>query len=476
MFDLHLDFFSRVRELWPRERFLELGLPGYAVPKGHGGLPVGENFERFEVVARCWMESALLFGYGDLPLPSGASVVIFTWVMPDGLGDWSAQHTVATILKMAMPNLQIELITLVEVNEKRFLSHPDFSAQVLSYSKNDPAYFSSGLIRKLAGASLILQTPTYYPHFEALYEQVKAASYGAYPSCAHVGEYGFINSEWFHPESGNMCMGLHSLEKGLLLHAEISSIDISPVTPFYFAYLVTERGYAIYFHSLLKYKINNTSDIEIVVCNLLAALYAIKNEVWSDYGLKEIIIRDEKNETTISIADSGKRVIIICKTGLSSLDVQKLYLSSENFVGCRGDRSFSETISLDKVFFYDAPIHSLPFLKDLYNVSYFYCLAYPSLHSYLKCLLDKTSPAKLVGNQIAEILFDPSFLCGMKKLFTLLKSDFLFNPTLVNLVKSRIYQHFHPSLKKMEETLFKEFIEGAHSLESIIWKKNLTVL
>lgn len=476
MFDLLLDPLARIREFCPVERFREMGLPGYAVPKGHGGLPDGVRFEQYEKVAKCWMEGALVFGYGDLPLPGGASVVIFTWVMPDGLGDWSAQHTAATILKKAMPNLQIELVTLVEANEKRFLSHPDFPSQVLTYKNKEPAFFSQALLKKLASTSLILQIPTFYPHFNTLFEQIRAASFSTIPTCAHIGEYGFIDSEWFHPQTGNMCMGLHPLEKGLLLHTEISSIDLAIADPFYFAYLVTERGYAIYLHALLKYKLDNTADLKIVICNLLAPLQAIKNEDWTGYGLKEIVIRDALNETTIPIAETGKRLVLECRHGLSSVAVQKLYLSSENFVGCRGDRSFSEVVSLDRFFFYDAPAHSLPFIKDLYDLSCYYCLAYPSLQAYLQTFLDKTTPPKLLGMKIADLLSDPSLFCGMKKLLSHLKSDFLFNPTLVNLVKSRIYHHFYPSLKENEETLFKEFLEGARSLSELIWKKNLMVL
>ena len=225
MINFVLDPLSRVREIWPEEKFRELGLPGYAVPKGHGRLPEGERFEDFERVAAAWMEGARVYGYRDFQVPSGSSIVIFTWVMCDGLGDWSAQHVVASILKKAMPNVRIELVTLVEESEKRFLSHSELPAQVLYYKENGPASFTPTILKKLANATLILQTPTFYPHFNALFEQIKQYTYGTLPTCAHIGEYGFIDSEWYHPNTGNSCMGLHPLEKGLLLHTHISEID-----------------------------------------------------------------------------------------------------------------------------------------------------------------------------------------------------------------------------------------------------------
>jgi hypothetical protein len=477
MHNIIVDHLTRVREVWPVEKFKELGLPGYAIPKKHGTLPSGERFEDFRSVARAWMENALLFQYRDVAIPSGSTLILFTWVMADGLGDWSAQHAAASILQKAMPDLHIELVTLVETSEKKSLHYSDLPCHLLSYTKDKPAIFPSSLLKKMANASLVLQLPTYYPHFTSLVKEIQKVSLGSLPIFAHVGEYGFIDSEWFHPRTGNMCMGIHPLEKGLLLHTTVSSVDVFPSSsPFYFAYLITERGYAIYLHALLKYKIRDNQDLKLIICNPLPLLHALKNENFSNYGVKEIVIQDSQHKTKITLNDEGKVVFIECKQGLSSSDVQKLYLTSENFVGCRGDRSFSEVVSFEKFFFYDAVSHSRPCLQDLYDLSTFYFLAYPSLHHYLKSFLDQTTPADLLGGIIADLLKDPSLYFGMQKLLSFLKNEFLFNPTLVNLVKAKITEHFQPLIKRSEETLFKEFLSGAHSLDEIIWKKNLTEL
>lgn len=474
---LVVDHLTRIRELWPVEKFQELGLPLYVLPKKHGVLPEGQRFDDFASVAKAWMENALLFSYRDVTLPSGSSLILFTWVMPDGLGDWSAAHAAASVLKKAMPDLSIELVTLVETSEKKVLHHPDLPCHILSYTKDQPAYFPPSLIKKMANASLILQLPTFYPHFQSLIKEIEKANFGPMPTFATVGEYGFSNSEWFHPKSGNLCMGIHPLERGLLLHTSVSPVDILPLSsPFYFAYLITERGYAIYLHALLKYKLKDESPIKLIICNPLPLLLALKNENFSQYGVKEVIIQDGLERTRIDLNEEGKELFIEIKHGLSSTDVQKLYLSSENFVGCRGDRSFSEIVLFEKFFFYDAVSHARPTLHDLYDISTFYFLAYPSLHQYIKCFLDQKTPPAILGGIIGDLLSDPSLYFGMQKLLSFLKNECLFNPTLVNLVKAKIQEHFHPLLKRSEETLFKEFLSGAHSLDEIIWKKNLTEL
>jgi hypothetical protein len=366
--------------------------------------------------------------------------------MPGGLGDWSAQHVAADILKKALPNLRLELVTLVDETEKRLLFYRDAKTHLIPCRGKEPLSIPPHIAKKLDEASLILQIPTVHPHFTKGY---------------HIGEYGFIDSEHFHPETNNLCMGLHALEKGLLLYTDLLPTDLIKTTPYYFAYLITKRGYATYLHTLLA---ATKTDLKLIVCNFLPLLEVLKEEEWSGYDLKEIRLRDAAHETRIAIAESGRTLTIECHQNLSSRDVQKLILGAEPFVGCRGDRSFSEVISLERPFFYDPLEHSRPFLHDLVDASKYHCLAYPTLTTYLESLLDRGTPPRLLGKILAEMIFDPAFKCGMQKLISILKTDYLFNPNLVNFVKSKILGD--------DESRFQQFLQGAHSLEELIYGRN----
>ncbi len=471
MLNLLLDPLVRAEELWGEE-LRGFGLPGWAMPKFFGSLPKGGRFGDFECVAARWLEGARLFGYQGCVPRVNSTVVLFTWVMPGGLGDWAAQLATAAILRKGLPDLKIELVTLVEATESRFLRSHDFPNHIIIYKNEEPAHFSNALLKKMSEASLILQIPTHYPHFKLLMDGIRRVSIGQIPVTASIGEYGFIDSEWFHPESGNICMGVHPLERGILLHTEVSAVDALSVAPFYFAYLGSERGYAIYLHALLTHNKGTLSDITLVVCNLLPLLSALKNGDFSGYQLKEIIVHDHEHNTVITLHETGKRLTIEAKHGLSSADVQKLMVSAEDFVGCRGDRSFSEVVTLEKFFFYDPLNHSLPFLHDLKALASHYLLPYPSLSTYIQLLKDNTTPPKILGQIIGESLSDPTLLIGMRKLLYLLRTDFLFNPTLINYVKSKICEYYDPSLKEKEDLFFKEFVQGNHSLQELLCKKN----
>ena len=49
----------------------------------------------------------------------------------------------------------------------------------------------------------------------------------------------------------------------------------------------------------LKYKIKETQDIKLIICNPLPLLKALENENFSKYGVKEIVIQDDQNRTKI---------------------------------------------------------------------------------------------------------------------------------------------------------------------------------
>ena len=471
MINFLLDPLIRAEELWGEE-LREFGLPGFAIPKCFGALPVSGHFGDFERVASKWLEGARLFRYRETCVRAGSSVILFSWVMPGGLGDWADQISAASILKMGIPDLKIELVTLVEESQPRFLRGHDFPNHIIIYRNNEPVHFSNTLLKKLSEASLILQIPTYYPHFQMLIDGIFKLSSGRIPVIASIGGSGSFHSEWFHPMSGNICMGIHPLERGLLLHTDASYVDAMETEPFYFAELESERGYAIYLHALLTSNKDKTNDLKLIVCNQLPLLSALKNQVFSDYGVKEITIEESAKKSVIKLSDSGKIHFIEVKQGLSTFSIQKLIVSAEDFVGCGNNHMLCEVITLEKFFFTDELNHPNLFLNDLKALATHYFPLDPKLATYIDYLSDKITTEKILGNLIGKIVSEDTLLTSMKKLIHLIKADFLFNPTLINYVKSKICEYYDPSLKEKEQLFFKEFLKGQHSLKELLCKKN----
>ena len=133
----------------------------------------------------------------------------------------------------------------------------------------------------LRTSDLVLQLPTFYPFFEELREAVESITFSLPPpKWSSIGEYGFLESKWYHPQSGNRSMGLHFLEKGVMVkplshqtEASFSQLESHELlqwmfntgTPgpqeieqyknehhFYLAYLTSPIGGAVYLHALAK--------------------------------------------------------------------------------------------------------------------------------------------------------------------------------------------------------------------------------
>lgn len=429
-----LDPLTRVKEEYSRERFVNLGIPGYALPKMHSEWPLKPRFDDYKAILHHWVYKAFLHRHPP-SRPSG-SIVLFTWVMADGLGDWSAQMAAADVIKEAYPDLDVRLVTIISETEKASFSHPHYPMHLFRYGEKVPP--------ELLKASLVIQIPTYYPDWETIKPS----------NSITIGEYGFIDSEWFHPQSDALCMGLNSLEKGLLFGKTPAPLPLVPHQ--YFAYLASERGYAVYLHALLASLKQQSFDITLYAANPLPLLKVLETEDFRGYGLSKILFSDGDHQSKKTLAAEGKTLRIFCKKTLPHAETQRLMLSSQPFVGCRGDRSFTEVVAANKLFFYDPRTYMRPFIHDLLDIVSHYLFPYPSLSAYIKTFLNTTTPAKILGHEISELLLDPTTSIGMQKLNALLKEEFTFNPTFKQLLTQ-------PNHNKLDL-----FLENKISLEELL--------
>lgn len=449
---LELDPLSYLKEEFPPERFRRLGVPEYAVPKTHSSFPDKPFFQDKKALLKQWVYNAFLFQYGK-KAPPKATVVLFTWVIPGGFGDLTTQEEVASTISEAFPHLDLQLITLLEEGVEKYPASRHPNQTIIRFKGKNRAPIPLDLLRK---ASLIIQIPTYYPYWDEWKDKLSPGT-----EIVSVGEYGFIDSPDFHPQTGNLCMGLHALEKGLLLPEMPTQTEKACS---YFAYLYSERGFAIYLHAILEREKANDRDIFMTAMPPSPLLAALKNNSWEGYGLKEIVVYDETHSSRMLISQEGtKRLIIQAESFLPKEMIQKHYAHKNNFVGCRGDRSSSEALSGGALFFYEGPDHSLPFLKDLYELARHYLFAYPTLHSYLQSMLDRKTDPKTLGHTIADLLHYQATWEGMKKLSLWIKQNASFKETLKHLVSAKL----NPQ-KGEYEKLFSSFLDGHISLEELL--------
>ena len=450
---LYLDPMDLLFERFPPEELIKHGVAKEDVLEDRFVLPKGPNFSNIEKLLHHYTLKATLRKFDNLPIPDGEKILLFTYVIPSGLGDLSMQLYLKKYLQECFPRANIQSISLID--ESINIPFPiDGHVERLSSS------LSKESIEMIQNASLIIQVPTY---FSGLKEIEKL------PRTLTIGEYGFIDSEHFSPANNAYCMGLHPLEKGILTLKEVSSLRANN---HYVAYLITPWGYETYLHALLDSTKQQEEDLHLHLSSLKVILPILERSDFAPYGIKEIIILDKPHISSLKQCETGKTLTIHVQKGCTPLKMVEKMASSNPFVGCRGNVSFSEALSTGSYFFYDIHEHTMPFYEDLLSVAKNHLPAFPSLHEYLSLLKKRSISPVTIGKEISYLLSDLSFQMGMQRLKAYLYKNFSFNPILERLVKREIYFLHHPFEEIHSE---KSLLRGDISLSKYLSNSGCTI-
>src|SRR3990167_950732 len=264
-----------------------------AYPKMCRGLPriyrkgrpseshIKKSFSHLPTLRRAFIEKALYSLYDQILIDSSVKITLFTWVIRDGLGDYMAALEAADILRKRFPRLKVAIVALVSIDAK---VAEDVPVHLIRYDKKCPlSLIPPEALQEMLSSDLILQMHTFYPETAELihlFQNMKGRS--PCPKMEILGEYGFIESSWFHPRTENRSMGLHFLEKGVMIREkkkktlfdlkdeklkmllfEGNAEGYLATHRLYLAYLATKMGGAVYLHALLKSKENDPLPIDI---------------------------------------------------------------------------------------------------------------------------------------------------------------------------------------------------------------------
>ncbi len=507
------------------EDFETLNLGAHLFPKMFRGLPrfydrndpaisqVKPHFKNFLSLKRQYIDKALMHLYQDVVVEK-AHITILTWVMNDGLGDFFASVEIAKLIKESIPQLDVHLITFlpkdISYEFENIIWHP-----IRYKDKKDLklSLFDDDHIKILKDSSYILQTPTFFPETPELEEKIGR-------KIDSLGEYGFIDSKAFNPKTGNRSLGLHFLEKGIptlkpkkLQKEDLFQLEIRQKLfektrinekhiekylekrRFNLAYLHSMRGTEIYLNIVLKKRAKDTLDLDFVFPDgaPLIEFLEKKNpeEFFRRYAIREVLVQFDGKEYHLEVQKKGKRIRFFCEEKLSNKDFQTFVLLSQDLVGIRGNRSFSEVVSYNKPYFSDAPYHSKYFLKDLSAVAEYYLSEYPTAASFIslffKNIRKKRSSELYVeeeffqksqdlSNKAASLFLDPSTAKGICVLNKILAKYFSANSFLVSMVKRGVLHHQIPAIKESEKSLLLEFFNNEISFVSLINEISLIII
>lgn len=475
---------------------------------------IKKNFAHLPSLKRLASDKALFSFYEKVRVDREAKITLFTWVISDGLGDCMAAQETAKLIKERFPECELQQIVLMP---KQWASYPlDPCIRIPYETETQPSIIPHAALVELRTSDLILFLPTFYPHTLQLIERMKAMSATVpMPKMEFLGEYGYLESSWFHPRTGNRSMGLHFLEKGILIRkthsASFSEIkneqllqllfNTSSPGPleieeylkgnhFYLAYLTTVAGGAVYLQALLKSLEHDRKGIDLCVPdmgwliqwmekengNLIPPIFSVqKIEIWFD-GKCHII----------PVANEGKRVRILCCGALAKEDFRALVLLSGEFIAVRGNQSFSEAVSANKVFFYDGKEHVRYLIKDLLGLSENRIAAHRNALTVFRGMgkaflhnlpeeegewveethFQEKEEWTQIALEIGLALQDPDAIAGLKKLNRILAEEYSCSDFLGHLVQRAICHKSHPEIERVEKTQIDLFASHHQSFGS----------
>ena len=489
--------------------FITANVPLYAMPHLYQQLPRYSNgdgtsldeikcpFTSLATLKRHIIDKAVLSLYETVSAPKDKKIVLFTYVMEDGLGDFIAQRQALSILKEEFADIQC--IVLAPSQYKLHMQTSAVGSLIHYYESKERlhfTHFSEDICMALSEASFLLQIPSFYPYFDQLLQKYEIKEHHT------IGEYGFIDSSWAHPmKTDTCCMGLHFLERGIFIKQmpSLEKIQLSADVQrkllgslsldkyrkeksFAFAYLKTLKGMRVFLHMALTYFSADELDLDIAFTDLHDLLLLIKEGRLGidEYKIKELRISTKDKNYLIPMESQGKVVRFIEMGPLSSDDTKALIVLSQKLVGCTGNQSFSEAVSASSCFFYDAAPHAGPFLQDFLEIAKCRLQEFPKaitfIEGFIKAFHFKEGKACLeeIGKELGTLLLDPETARGLIELNRILQNEYSFNQTLKQIIKRRLFVGMHPEVARNEEILIKDFVEQKDSFTSFF--ENLRVL
>ncbi|MES2273333.1 MAG: hypothetical protein V4487_04000 [Chlamydiota bacterium] len=515
-------------EAFSREEFEKLGLLPY-FPKIYRGLPrlyrrdhpvqsrIKKNFTHLPTLKALTAERALFSLYSRFEMDRECKISLFTWVIPDGLGDYIASLETAALLKERFPHLNIQLIALVSSRAASLPSSDPFPIHSIRYEEEPLlSLIPTSILEELRSSDLILQIPTFYPFTEELVLHLnQMETPHPMPKMESLGEYGFLESNWFHPKSGNRSMGLHFLEKGIFTRKAVSTsfADVenerllnwifktkSPEKEeidrylkthrFYLAYLSTPIGGATYLHALLKSLEMDERPVDLCVPDMgwFVQYLEIQNRemrpvLEGNFSIQTIEVYFQELSYSISIGPIGKTLRILCPGSISNADFRRLISLSGDFVGVRGNQSFSEAISAGKAFFYDGREHARYLIKDLLALAENRIASHPGTLACFRSIgkvflhnlpsqgedwVDETffqekEPWPELAIQIGSSLQNTDTLAGYKKLNRIIALEYSCSSFLTSFIQRALCHRMHPELERIEAAQMALFSTNAET-------------
>ena len=279
----------------------------------------------------------------------------------------------------------------------------------------------------------------------------------------------FAKKSFYFSESGNFqgianyfqynwySMGLQPFEEGIFLKNGSETFTPRPHT--YLCYLTKTPPQIlafIYLVALLEQ--DQQSDIEIYLPRLQLTLNSAH---LNSLSIGKVLV----NGNAIEINTNKQKVLHLHHVlPLPSKEFSALLQASADIVGCTGDHSLSECLTLSKVPFYEVRAHKLETVqafiqiakgKNLFTVAHYF-------EKFLE--LEKETPESFAA-QVFICLTLPAFKGEWEQLLKFIREEYCFEDALI----AHLNRHFHfilkPELKEIEDRIVMQVLQQQISAE-----------
>lgn len=445
------------------------------------------------------------------------NIVVTGMVHPDGVGDY--YHILSTVetIRKQFPDAKITMLinhTTKFPNSVRKPADPNIEIIFRNFREDQQPIYP--VIEK---ADQIIEM-SQHTHFDSVIEDMIKQKGDRY---IYIVEYGKS-----HPESRHS-MGLKNRHVGIFIKdmpSTVSMLDIKnePLKQALFGnnspsqedlknYLQTHEpfiGYlkmGSYYQMGLIYtaaalsKSSGKKVIDLMIPPV--KLEYLDLEFLKEQGIGKLkVIKIENGrqiENEIVIAETGKEMRLINPFPLEQSDFHTLLAHTNPLVGCTGDHSLSEAISFDRLPFYELRYAKVGFQADLrelagsvgiephYLKQYFEVLG--EIYDYVQervintlAVYDKLEDKKFYqeeldyfkGKQtkitesslkIANLLQHPELYEEMHEFNELVRTQYSFNSTLLDIVQRQLVLNRHPDLIKTENELKEKYLSGQITID-----------
>lgn len=473
-------------ECFPEQDFTTLCLPPSTVPSILQGLPRQLNpnspnflqlkpgFADINVLKTRLLDKPVLHLFHQQKRSTSKIILIITYVVPGGFGDFFAQRHLKNTLKQRFPKARVVSLVCIQETYTHKVKSQDDELIIPFSSKDqlDPKRFEHQVQDLIKNASLIFEIPTQFPYAHEL--KLMLAPHATY---LQIGEYGFMQSDTYLPHHPARCLGLHFLEYGLFIEAfakcplesfsnqALLQLILNHFSPsqyqsehlMYFNYLATDYGAAMYLLTVLQHAVRAKRPCDIVCIDIGPFLKALQNyqDVIKQMPIHKLQVFFKQHTSTLEFNQPGINVRLIHTGHLSHEDFKILLHASHEPVGIRGNLSFSEALFLKKIFFYDPLPHNFPLYYELLSLS-----KLKNMNVFKWIQLFKPSPSPdLAAKQGADLLKETSFKTDFENLSAFIIHHLQADEHLANLASKTFYNQDHPEIKKKEQALTALFID-----------------